>query len=172
MEENESDGLEDEVEEEEGTLPPCPFCGVSDDECEHLLAIIDRNFLDFYGGLLSEASDEIQELIETTIRERKEAGGSFKHCSFGFLNSLIETPWPSMGADDGTDPADPKETEFDRFVFFDVLIEILNSIEEVQSDCSYQNGAPGYSSVLYTFWSINPKATFEQMMRVLRDELA
>lgn len=172
MKDDESTELDVEPEETEESAPPCPFCGVFDDECEHQLAIIDRSFLDFYGGLLWGKWEEIQELIEAALRERRAANRPFKPSRFEYLNSLIEMAWASMEADVDKPAGEVVDPELDQHVFFDFLIEILNSTAGVKPDTSYEDGAPGYSSVVDSFWSENPTAAFEEMMRVLKDELA
>ena len=145
----------------------CPFCG-SQEDCPHLVGVIDRSFLAIDGGYLFDHDDAPREALAAALRGILGSGESPLPTGWEDLDELVETAIENHDPKNASDPWYFNEL-IDGDKYFDVLISGLEeSAVVVRSDTE---GGPGMSSVRYLAWSENPEATVRTLADAIGESL-
>lgn len=147
--------------EDTGDEIKCPRCG-SDDDCPHLLAVIDSSFLECSGGYaysrFGEFSTAVEKAFLRILQSRSASKAKWK-------DRDIQELWAS--AKEGYEKSG--EVWLDCDVLFRIIITLL---EEAGGEQYYgpidEEGGPGYSSAITLFHAKNPKKVFDGALSDLK----
>lgn len=167
------------IDENTGEEPRCLFCGSTDD-CKHLLAVIDRSFLDCYGGYAFARLDEFRKVISNVFVKIIRTG-SFQH---NWKNSILNELW--VLAVDAYKPKDAiplkdeaaaekyyktleQELYVDQDILFDFIMDLFTEADAEEYDGSIDDlGGPCMSSAIRLFYAENPQKVFKKALSILR----
>jgi hypothetical protein len=150
--------------EDTGEAIQCPHCG-SEDDCSHLLAVIDRSFLWCSGGYAFSRFNEFHSAIEEAFLKRLQAGDvASPKWKDGRLQELWEYGTEEYGK--------TNEVWIDGDMLFRLIIDLLEDAggEEYMGPID-DEGGPGYSSAITLFYAANPQSVFERSVSDLNDLL-
>jgi hypothetical protein len=151
-------------DEDTGDAVECPFCG-SEDDCPHLLAVLDRSFNECNGGYAYSRFHEFAERItETFERELKAGRKARKPEEDGLVAELWEYAVEAY--------PESKEVELDDDVLFNLVAELFDDAggEEYPGSIIVEGG-PGYTSALTVFHAEDPARVFERALSGLQQRL-
>ncbi len=152
-------------DEETGETVCCPFCD-SENECPHLVTIIDATNLECFGGqgdLLEACSDLVRESLQKRL-----------------ANGLRKSPWKDSELREIWDYARSQYREQENYIDVDcdILLRLLgdllseNGAEEPALSIEPDGAdSPGSSSVLRPFYAENPKKVVAAVLADLRSRL-
>jgi hypothetical protein len=156
-------------DEDTGEAIQCPYCGSdgSEGDCEHVLAIIDRSFLECSGGYAIDRFKEFRQHIEKAFIDKLRIGAI---SSGRWKDDAIEELWEY--AKDNYSEADGDWIEIDGDVLFRVIVELF---EEAGGD-EYpglidDGGGPGFSSAITLFHAQSPNVVFNRAVELLLGRL-
>lgn len=140
----------------------CPICN-SEEDCDHLLAIIDRSFCCTSGGYAYHKEDQFRELIHENffILLKKQAIQTFD-------NQYLFHLW-KYASDNFKKESD--ELEIDQDVLYDLIGELFEECGAEESTNDNDAGMPGFSSVERFYYANDPKNVFETSLHSLKDLL-
>lgn len=96
------------VDEETGQEPTCIFCD-SEDDCPHLVAVIDKTFAECSGGALYDGLDNLRDILSGKILRKLCAGEDFNDAETdGELAAIAQE------ARDNYDPEYPDDVYIDE----------------------------------------------------------
>ena len=140
----------------------CPICN-SEEECDHLLVIIDRTSRCTTGGFAFEKEHQFMELIHESFLPllNNEASPKFEN---QYLTKLWE--YESKNYEN-----DSSYVEFDHNVHFDLIEDLFKSFGAEQSAGYDESGMPGFSSVERFYFVKEPKKAFQESLNKLKNLL-
>lgn len=140
--------------------PRCVICG-SDEECAHLVANIDRTFLECYCGVFLDWEhtfrSEIQEVFLKLLRSGKEK--KWRHDD-------LEQMW---GQASNNYPAEGDDLMLDGYAFYRFVVELLEGAGAIDHPGSVvDDGGPGMTSSVSLLYSKRPKTVVKLAFKNLR----
>jgi len=143
----------------------CPHCG-SEDDCPHLLAVIDRSFLECSGGYAYDRFDEFRTTVEGSFLKQLQMGTT---SSKTWNDEHVRELW--IGAME--EYSKTGELCIDGYVLFRLIVNLL---EEAGGDEHrgpiVDDGGPGFSSAITLFYANNPQEVFARAVSDLKDRLS
>jgi hypothetical protein len=149
--------------EDTGEEPKCVICG-SEEECDHLVANIDRTFLECWGGAFYENEDEFRDEIQSTFIKLLKSGKSRK-----WPHDDITQMWDQAGEDYA---ADGEDFRLDGYAFYRLAVELL--VEAGAIDPPGQvidEGGPGMTSSVSILYAEEPAKVTEKALKKLQSML-
>ena len=143
-----------EYDPQENSYPKCPFCN-SEEECEHLLAILDRTFIECNGGYALGPLDELYQYLESTFKNLIE---SDQPLPTGERVESLENLFYStkqLYEENG-------EINLDGFAYYDMLEDLFIKHGAKLIDYAEDFGRPGFDSLVKTYYAENPESVFNQ----------
>jgi hypothetical protein len=140
----------------------CPICK-SEEDCDHLLAIIDRTSCCITGGLAHDAEHQFSDLIEAKYLSllRNEKIQIFDNQHLAYLWEYASDNF-KKGAD---------EVEIDQYVFYDLIGELFEECGAEEFTSDDDNGMPGFSSVERFYYVQKPIKVFQKSLKQLSQQL-
>jgi len=151
------------VEDADGG-PKCVICG-SEEECKHLVANIDRTYLECYCGAFCETEYKFRDEIEDTFLKLLKSGKSKK-----WKHDDITQMWDQAGKDFTTEGED---FMLDGYAFYRFAVELLEDAGAIDhpghvvDDC----GIPGMTSSVSLLYADKPKAVVGKALKNLKSML-
>ena len=148
----------------EGVVP-CPHCGAEEENCPHLLALIDETFSECGGGYASTRCEEFSEVIEDSLSKllrkskRKRVRWNDKE-----IQELWHYALKNYSPEDG-------EVSLDPSAVTNLIVKSLKSSGGEYSGPVYEEGGPGLSSVLCLLYAEKPKKAFDAALSKLKARL-
>lgn len=135
----------------------CPFCG-SEDECEHLLLLIDHTFGECSGGAAYARWDEFESALEKHMRDLLERG---YRDDLKFEDSEIDELWKETLSyfREGSD-----EVPVDNLLLTRLVSTIVEEGTGVISIMYDFEGGPGQSSSMESFYSEDTKSAISDAL--------
>jgi hypothetical protein len=155
--------MRDDDDDSEDVVP-CPYCGTEED-CEHLLAIIDKTFNECGGGYACDRYEEFGQIIEGSFGKFLRQG---ERKRFKWGDKEIQELW--FSAVENYSPEDG-EVSLDRDVLTALIINLLEVSRGVHSGSVSDDSGPGLSSVVCVFHANNPKKVFDSALSKLKVRL-
>ncbi len=148
---------------QENSYPKCPFCN-SEEDCDHLLAILDRSFIECNGGYALEPLDNLYQYLESIFKGliesdqplvKAEGVESLKNLFF-----LTKQQYEESG-----------EIDLDGFTYYDLIEELFLSHGAILIDYAEDFGRPGFDSVIKTYYAENPQRVFSQSVAKIKSAM-
>ena len=141
----------------------CPICNTNE-ECDHLLAIIDRTSCCTSGGFSYDKEHQFCDLIQDNFLTQLQNEAIQK-----FDNQHLAYLW-KHASDNFKKDAD--EVEIDQYVFYDLIGELFEECGAEEFTSDDDNGMPGFSSVERFYYAKDPNIIFEDTAKNLIKLLA
>jgi hypothetical protein len=146
--------------EDSDEQPKCVICG-SEDECTHLVADIDRTFLECWGGAFNERETEFREAIETAFLKLLNSKNSRK-----WSHDDIEQMWRQACEDYITEGGD---FTLDGYAFYRLVVELLVSAGAVDPPGQViDDGGPGMTSSVSLLYADKPDNVTDKALNSLK----
>ena len=153
-------------DEDSGEAIQCPYCG-SEGHCKHLLAVIDRSFLECSGGYAFDRFHEFRKKIEGAFLKKLALGTS---PAVKWHDDLLDDLWTY--AQDNYSREDEYSVEIDRDTLFRLIVELLRESDGDEYPGTIDDGgAPGFSSAIALFHAASPAAVFDKAIALLAEHL-
>ena len=152
-------------DEDSGEEIRCFYCGSTED-CPHLLAVIDRSFIECTGGWAYDRYDEFSSAIESSFLPLLSPGAGQ---SVEWGRPELAELWQSASE------AYSEEDDFvslDGYVLTRLIVELLEMAGGEQPSGSIDDGGgPGYASSISLFYARDPQQVFERALARLKRDL-
>lgn len=145
----------------------CTYCG-AEIGCEHLLAYIDKSFLECCGGYAVNRFLEFNKHIEDAFRIEKQRGTV---ASPVWKDDQINELWKF--AQEQTSSDYPDDVEIDHDTLFRLIIEIMEDCgaEDFQYINDEENEQPGFSSSVSLIYADDPAKVFNAAISLFLERL-
>ena len=150
--------------EDSDEAPKCVICG-SEEPCQHLVANIDRSFLDCYGGEFCERENEFRDQVEQTLIAHVKSGAK-PVWKVQEINQIWE--WGSTHYDKEND-----YLEMDSDAFYRLVAELL--VDEWAIEHPGQvidDWGPRFTSAMTLLFAEDPKKVVQSALKSLQAALA
>lgn len=153
-------------DEDSGEPIQCPYCG-SEADCKHLLAVLDRTFLNCTSGYAYDRFREFDTKIEDAFLKKLPLGTS---PAVKWHDELLDDLWTY--AKDNYSIADRDSIAIDGDTLFRLIVELLGEAggDEYPGTTDYEGG-PGFSSAITLFHAADPKEVFDEAIALLAERL-
>lgn len=141
----------------------CMFCGSTDD-CEHLLAILDRSFNECCGGYLLNYYYQFQYIVEKAFSDIEKNCPNLKP---SWDNYFISELWNKKMHDM---PLSNYPVSVDEYILSRLIKELLTECggyEYMGPIAGENEDIPGFSSALTIIYAENPKSVYENALLLL-----
>jgi hypothetical protein len=143
----------------------CSYCSSADD-CEHLLAVIDRTFLECSAGYASARFLEFSETIDAEFLERLNRGWSGR-------GKWSERPLADLWKHASEEWVAGKDVSLDPYILFALLVDLLEAAGgERYAGPVHDGEAPGFSSAITLLYAKQPRAVFDSALLNLKERLS
>lgn len=151
--------------EDTGEEIQCVYCG-SPDDCAHLLAVIDKTFVECSGGWAYDRYGEFQRTIEKVFLASLLKGSDEQPV---WEDPELVELWTGAVADYS---ADDEYVSLDGSVLNRLIIELFNEAggDEYPGPID-DGGGPGFASAITLFYAQNPQDVFELALSKLSEQL-
>jgi hypothetical protein len=147
-------------DEDTGEEPRCVICGSLDD-CEHLVACIDRTFGECEGGALYYRDGEFWSKIEMAFIVALKSGIEKK-----WHRGELEELWDYARNENDVEE---KYVGLDKFAFIRLLVELLEDAGAIRRPGAWvTDGGPGMSSSYSLLYAEKPNAVIGEALKGLR----
>jgi hypothetical protein len=172
-------------DEDTGEEPRCDYCGAKSD-CKHLLAVIDRSFLECYGGYAFDRFDEFTEIITKAFMSVLRTESYEHRWKDDDLNDLWDYTVENYVPDEDLYFEDEEEAEeyYDNCHnyewnvhlsgdnLYDLIIQLFEDAGGESHPGSLVNGeGPGMTSTVYQYYAEFPQKVFEKALSILKKRL-
>ena len=149
------------IDEDTGEEPKCVFCHAVD-ECEHLVACIDRTFCECGGGAMHDRDWEFRSYVEDVFLTQ--------------LKSDSETQWADIDTQRLWDQAkldydsEKDELDLDLCILANLIIQLLQNSGAVDypGPVRDEGGPPGFTSSYSLLYAENPGAVVDEALERLK----
>lgn len=140
----------------------CPICN-SEEDCDHLLAIIDRSYCCTAGGFAYDKEHQFSDMIQDKFLFffRNEAIQKFDNQHLACLWKYASDNFKK----------ESEELEIDQDVLYDLIGELFEECGAEESSNDNDVGMPGFSSVERFYYANDPKNVFETSLHSLKNVL-
>lgn len=156
------------LDEDTGEPIDCPYCG-SEDECPHLLAVLDRTSLECSGGYAFDRFDEFRDAIAGVFLGRLQADAPLVTT---WKDPFVLDLWNHARENYSThDDAD--DIEIDSDSLFGLIEDLFNDAGGEEYPGSIDDDrAPGDSSAITLFHARHPAKVFVKALTLLNGRLS
>lgn len=146
----------------------CPYCGMADDECDHILAIIDRSTGSCDGGELYGWWDEFTGMVRDAFTPVLASGSQppdhwLSDPELGDLWEYARSNW---------EPDEPEWVDIDEIVFSSLISELLSSCGSWEYfSVQLEEVMPGGDVVIDLHYAEDPEVILNKALELLRDRL-
>jgi hypothetical protein len=149
--------------EDTDETPKCVICG-SEEDCKHLVANIDRTFLECYCGAFYEKEADFRFEIESTFLELLKSGKSRK-----WAHDDITQMWDQACEDFTTEGED---FMLDGYAFYRFTVELLENAGAIDHPGQViDEGGPGMTSSVSLLYADKPNDVIAKALKTLHSML-
>jgi hypothetical protein len=151
------------IVEETGDSPICPICH-ADEHCNHLVADIDRTFLECHEGEFHEWEDNFRSEIQNTFIENMERAAK----PVWKLDEISELWRNSLSSYD----RDENYVDLDGYVYYRLVVEMLENAGAIDhAGQVIDESGPGMTSAVTLLYAHNPKMVVGSALKALQSSL-
>lgn len=147
----------------------CPFCGETEDSCEHLLSVIDRTFATCEGGYVYKRANEFYTLIENAFMGPLGRNEKMVFSWLEYEENELQQLWDEAVLNS---PNTLDYIHIDGDILTRMEIQLLNETGAIECEDDCDGGAPGMSSATSYLYAESPKETFDNAIALLSEKLA
>ena len=152
--------MEDDFDDNQ--RPECPYCNVSNGDCQHVVLNYDATYMEFSSGYLADDKSEIDKLeleilalLKSKKRPKLRKGYLKEFWSYALENYQVDNDY----------------IEFDITAYFNLLYEEIYAFEGDAFQYGGDDWQPGQNSVYFIFFAEDPSITIQRFNAFIIDEL-
>ena len=155
-------GLSMEDDFDDNQRPECPYCDVSNGDCQHVVLNYDATSMEFSSGYLADDKSEIDKieleilaLLKSKKRPKLRKGYLKEFWSYALENYQVDNDY----------------IEFDITAYCNLLYEEIYAFEGDAFQYGGDDWQPGQNSVYFIFFAEDPSITIHRFNAFIIDEL-
>ena len=155
-------GLSMEDDFDDNQRPECPYCNVSNGDCQHVVLNYDATYMEFSFGYLADDKSEIDKLeleilalLKSKKRPKLKKGYLKEFWNYALENHQVDNDY----------------IEFDITAYFNLLYEEIYAFEGDAFQYGGDDWQPGQNSVYFIFFAEDPSITIQRFNAFIIDEL-